>query len=195
MESEQGHAIPHSLKELLECGPDSVMKTATISQMLSKIPPLTVASFISSCAKRLACAFSYSYCNEPLRRLQDYYHPQGTDGKVEAQRGRVTRPRLHSYQTAEPGRTRTCWIPGPARPEAVSASRKTPRHKVGADKQLLSKYRDCSPNPVANFLSSWTSCFLCLVSVSKAVSGDGATCLPKPQCSGLKASPAKIHIY
>ena len=81
--------IPCSLKELLEGGPGSIMKTATISWMPSKLLPLTASLLISGCAKCLACSFSFSYCSSPLRKVQDYSHSQHSDGKVEAQRGRV----------------------------------------------------------------------------------------------------------
>lgn len=121
--------IPCSLKELLECGPGSVMKTATTSWMPSKLPPLTASLLISGCAKCLACSFSFSYCSSPLRKVQDYSHSQHSDAKVEAQRGRVTHPRsqlLNGRAGTNPDLldSRAC------SPKALGSSRKTPQHRV-----------------------------------------------------------------
>lgn len=120
--------IPCSLKELLEYGPDSVMKTATISWLPSKLPPLTASLLISGCAKCLACSFSFSSCSSPLRKVQDYSCSQCSDGKVEAQRGRVTRPRLQllngrASTNSDLLDSRAC------SPMALGTSRKTPQHR------------------------------------------------------------------
>lgn len=99
MGSEQGCAIPRSIKELLEYGPGSIMKTATISWTRSKLQPLTVALFISGNAKCLACSFSSSYCNNTLRKMPSMYRWEGGGSERWSELPKVTR--LHS------GRART----------------------------------------------------------------------------------------
>lgn len=69
MGSEQGYAISRSLKGVLERSPDPVGKAVTTSWMPSKLLPLTEASFISSYAKCFADTFSFSYCNNPSRKV------------------------------------------------------------------------------------------------------------------------------
>ena len=128
--------IPCSLKELLECGPGSIMKTATISWMPSKLLPLTASLLISGCAKCLACSFSFSYCSSPLRKVQDYSHSQHSDGKVEAQRGRVTRPRLQLLN----GRAGTVGFQGLLTHGIGQLKENIPAQR-GTEKQLLSKKR------------------------------------------------------
>ena len=175
--------IPCSLKELLECGPDSVMKTVTVSWMPSKLPPLTASLLISGCAKCLLCSFSFSSCSSPLRKAQDCSHSQCSDGKVEAQRGRVTHPRLQLLN-GRAGTNSDLLDSGACSPTALGTSRKTPQHR----EVLINSYwasGDCSPNPAITFLSSWTGCFR-LVSVPKTLVGGGAPSLPKAQGSGLQ---------
>lgn len=94
-------------KGVLERGPDSVRKTATVSWTLSKLLLLTVASFISGCAKCLEWCFSFSDHNNPLRKVWGSYYCQRTERKVEAQRGHVTCPRLQ-LSNGRAGTSSTC---------------------------------------------------------------------------------------